>query len=140
MKESQIIDMASRKLAPYMLLFGLYLVAHGHLSPGGGFQGGVVIASGVVLLALGRGIGVTHNLLPTRSIQAVELTTFVSLLLFPSLGFVAAGYFFASFLPQEQANLLPGASHVFLLNMLIGIKVAAGITLIYYYLLGFEKE
>ncbi|RLE12077.1 hypothetical protein DRI96_05140, partial [Candidatus Aerophobetes bacterium] len=47
--------MVSRKLVPYILIFGLYLISYGHLSPGGGFQGGVVLASGIILLALARG-------------------------------------------------------------------------------------
>ena len=40
---------ASRFLAPILFLFGVYIFTHGHLTPGGGFQGGVVIAAAVVL-------------------------------------------------------------------------------------------
>ena len=47
MKQSTIVDLVSRKLVPFILLFGLYLISFGHLSPGGGFQGGAVLSSGV---------------------------------------------------------------------------------------------
>ena len=140
MKDSQIVDLASRKLAPFVLLFGLYLIAYGHISPGGGFQGGVVIASGVVLLALGRGIRATHSLLPGRSITVVELTAFSCLVFLPFVGLAVGGYFFADFLPQGSGQLLRPASQVFVLNILIGIKVAAGVTLIYYYLFELQEE
>ncbi|HJJ99748.1 MAG TPA: sodium:proton antiporter, partial [Methanocorpusculum sp.] len=41
---------AGRLLVPFIFIFGFYIVAHGHLSPGGGFQGGAVIATGVALV------------------------------------------------------------------------------------------
>lgn len=50
--ESLIIQMAVRFLTPFIQLFGLYVIAHGHYSPGGGFQGGVVLGSSFILLAI----------------------------------------------------------------------------------------
>jgi multicomponent Na+:H+ antiporter subunit B len=50
--ESLIIQMAVRFLTPFIQLFGLYVIAHGHYSPGGGFQGGVILGASFVLLAI----------------------------------------------------------------------------------------
>jgi multicomponent Na+:H+ antiporter subunit B len=50
--ESIIIQMAVRFLTPFIQLFGLYVIAHGHYSPGGGFQGGVVLGASFILLAI----------------------------------------------------------------------------------------
>jgi len=50
--ESLIIQMAVRFLTPFIQLFGLYVIAHGHYSPGGGFQGGVILGSSFILLAI----------------------------------------------------------------------------------------
>ena len=47
-----IIESVSRLTVPFIQLFGLYVIAHGHSSPGGGFQGGVIIAAAVILLVL----------------------------------------------------------------------------------------
>jgi len=47
-----ILQTAARLLVPMMQLFALYVVAHGHHSPGGGFQGGVILGSSLILLAL----------------------------------------------------------------------------------------
>jgi len=51
-RESPIIQTICRLLAPFMQLFALYVVAHGHHSPGGGFQGGVILGASFILLAL----------------------------------------------------------------------------------------
>lgn len=50
--ESLIIQTAVRMLVPFIQLFGLYVIVHGHYSPGGGFQGGVILGASFVLLAL----------------------------------------------------------------------------------------
>lgn len=50
--ESLIVQTAVRMLVPFIQLFGLYVIVHGHYSPGGGFQGGVILGASFVLLAL----------------------------------------------------------------------------------------
>ncbi|MCG8617281.1 MAG: Na(+)/H(+) antiporter subunit B [Desulfobacterales bacterium] len=48
-----VIRTTCRMIIPFIQLFGLYVIAHGHHSPGGGFQGGVILGASVVLFALG---------------------------------------------------------------------------------------
>ncbi|NLI20667.1 MAG: hypothetical protein GX418_03880 [Clostridiales bacterium] len=48
-KNDQILQTAARALTPVVLLFGLYVVLNGHLSPGGGFSGGAIMGAGLVL-------------------------------------------------------------------------------------------
>jgi multicomponent Na+:H+ antiporter subunit B len=50
--ESLIIQASVRLLIPFIQLFGLYVIAHGHYSPGGGFQGGVVLGASFILMAV----------------------------------------------------------------------------------------
>ncbi len=50
--ESLIIQTAVRMMVPFIQLFGLYVIVHGHYSPGGGFQGGVILGASFVVLAL----------------------------------------------------------------------------------------
>ncbi len=49
---SPIIQLGARFLSPYIMLFGLYVIAHGHYSPGGGFQGGALLAASILLVRL----------------------------------------------------------------------------------------
>ena len=50
--DSLIIRQASRIMVPFMQLFALYVISHGHYSPGGGFQGGVNLAASIILLCI----------------------------------------------------------------------------------------
>jgi len=50
-----IVNIASRVMVPFMMLFSLYALFHGHSSPGGGFQGGSIMAAAVMLLRLSLG-------------------------------------------------------------------------------------
>ncbi|MEK6656197.1 MAG: Na(+)/H(+) antiporter subunit B [Nitrospirota bacterium] len=52
MKEHIIIGFISRLLIPFIQLYALYVIAHGDLGPGGGFQGGVIFAASIVLYAI----------------------------------------------------------------------------------------
>ena len=52
---SPVLDAACRLLVPFMWLFAAYVLIHGHDSPGGGFQGGVILAASIILLRLVRG-------------------------------------------------------------------------------------
>ncbi len=52
---SKIVRTMARLLYPFVLAFGAYIVMHGHLTPGGGFQGGAVIASGLAMMVVAFG-------------------------------------------------------------------------------------
>ena len=47
---SKIVRTVANQLILFIVIFGLYVILHGHITPGGGFQGGAVIVSGVVML------------------------------------------------------------------------------------------
>ena len=52
-QQSVIVKTVCRILVPFIQMFGLYVIMHGHSSPGGGFQGGVILGSSFILLSLG---------------------------------------------------------------------------------------
>lgn len=134
MQKTDILDVVSRKLAPFILLFGLYLITYGHVTPGGGFQGGVVLASGMVLLLLCRGTEMMQRLFPITSIHLLEILGFIAFLVMGLAGVVAGRGYLSNFLHVDEAEAVHGAGFIFILNLIIGLKVGAGITLICYYL------
>ncbi|HDQ44940.1 MAG TPA: sodium:proton antiporter [bacterium] len=134
MKKTDILDVISRKLAPFILLFGMYLITYGHLSPGGGFQGGVVLASGVVLLLLCQGTDRVQKLFPLPVVNSAEALGFLAFLLMGFAGVLFGGGFLSNFLPVGKAGEVPGAGFILILNLVVGLKVGAGITLICFYL------
>ena len=138
MRKTDILEVAGRKLAPFMFLFGLYLVSYGDTSPGGGFQGGVVIASGVILLVLGSNVTVASELFPTGRLALTEALMFLLLISLGVTGSLLGVGFLTSFLPSSASGLMRGTLFIYVLNLTIGIKVAAGTSLICLHLFGDE--
>lgn len=58
--DSPIILLGARLLSPYIMLFGLYVIFHGHYSPGGGFQGGALLAASVLLIRIAGGTNIAR--------------------------------------------------------------------------------
>lgn len=128
MGTSLIVRTITRKLFPFILLFGGYLISYGHLSPGGGFQGGVVVGSALVLLGLSQGVHETRQRFSTHRLNRTEhlaLTTFLILCIVAW----SRGY---SFLKALFPEAIPSAGPILCFNLAIGAKVGAAITLIFY--------
>lgn len=53
--DSPIILLGTRLLSPYIMLFGMYVIFHGHYSPGGGFQGGTLLAASLLIMRISSG-------------------------------------------------------------------------------------
>lgn len=67
--QSPIVLLGSRLLSPYIMVFGWYVIFHGHYSPGGGFQGGALLAASILLMRVAGGRKISrlqiHELLTT---------------------------------------------------------------------------
>jgi multicomponent Na+:H+ antiporter subunit B len=118
---SLILSTGCRFLFPLILLLGAYIFVHGHLTPGGGFQGGAVIASAFVLIYLGcRETRVTK--IGTKVVESLGGLVFVVIGL---LGLVYGGYFLLNFLPKGIANTLFSAGIIPIIYIAIGFKVGS---------------
>ncbi len=87
--ESVIIVVVSRSLARLIQLFGLYVIIHGHYSPGGGFQGGALLAAGVLLLRMSEGREATQT--ETSTGAALPLAA-IGTLVFAGTGLVTLAF------------------------------------------------
>lgn len=63
-----IIKTLARVLVPFILLYALYVIMHGHHSPGGGFQGGVILGASLVLLVITHGLKDTQKRISEKSV------------------------------------------------------------------------
>jgi len=138
-----IVKTITRLTVGLILLYGIYIVLHGHISPGGGFAGGVIIALSFIhlMLAFGRETALKKLSQGLASIlESLGALMFLSIAL---LGFLG-GYFFFNFFPQRgrpfeifSAGIIP------LCNIAISLKVGAGLFAIFAVLIlfkGLEKE
>ncbi|ATB29668.1 MnhB domain-containing protein [Melittangium boletus] len=118
------------QVAPGLLL-GLYVVVHGHLSPGGGFQGGVVLAGAAALVFLAGASWRTRRLNPMALLDGLEGLGVAGFAGVGLLGMLLAGQeFLRNVLPLGTRGELPSAGQVPLLNGFVGLAVSAGIILI----------
>ena len=129
-RRTDMLDVVSRKLAPFVMLFGFYLITFGHATPGGGFQGGVVIASGVILLALGRGSKTTERRFPVDAVHLAEAIALSGLLAVGATGLFLTGSFLGNFVKIGTSGEIYPIGFIFILNVLFGVKVGAGISVI----------
>jgi multicomponent Na+:H+ antiporter subunit B len=82
---SSVLDTAARLLTPFIMLFAAYVVAHGHYGPGGGFQGGVILAAALILVRLVRGDATEWGLTPARALYLAC----TGVLFYASIGFLS---------------------------------------------------
>jgi len=134
---SKIVRTVANQLMLFVLVFGIYVIMHGHVTPGGGFQGGAVIASGIVMLIVAFGSGHIKNSLRERRLSVVESS---GALLFIVVAFAGIGtVFFYNFLVGSRifGGIPPTGSNpgdvwtggvIPLMNLGVGLKVIAGLS------------
>jgi len=127
---SLIVKVITRLTVGLILLFGIYIVLHGHISPGGGFAGGVIIALSFVNLMLAYGKDVALKKLPRKTISFFESTGALLFLSIALIGFFG-GYFFLNFISKGEPFRLFSAGIIPFCNIAISLKVGAGLFAIF---------
>ncbi len=122
-ESNYILQKASRLLFPMIMLFGVYVMVYGHLSPGGGFQGGVIIASGILLLLISNE---TFEI-PHAIISALETFAGISYVLIGLIGLLVLDKFLGNFLPNDMAQMgrLFSGGIIPVIYIVVGIKVGS---------------
>jgi multicomponent Na+:H+ antiporter subunit B len=126
----ELTKFAGYQMLGVTLLIGFDVVAQGHLTPGGGFQGGVVLATGLHLLYVAGRYRALERLRPLPAFElgeAAGATAFAGLGL---AGLAALGGFLANLWPGGSFGELLSAGTVPLLNIAVGIEVASGVVVL----------
>ena len=123
---SVIVKTITRLIVGLVFLYGIYIVLHGHLTPGGGFAGGVIISGAFVLLVLAEGSSEAREELRKNAASAGESLGILIFLALATLGFLF-GKFFLNFLTKGKPMELFSAGTIPLCNIAIGIEVAAAL-------------
>ncbi len=145
---SRIVKTITNIAFPFVMIYGLYVIAHGHLTPGGGFQGGAVVASGLAMILVAYG-----SIWVVGKVKEKHLSVLESL---GAIGFIGLGflgillvYIYSSFKGNFFSNFLIGqdtipifneigkglanintAGVIPLMNFAVGLKVIAGLFVI----------
>lgn len=124
---SKIVNNTLNLIYPVIIMFGIYVIVNGHISPGGGFQGGAVLA-GVFIIRF-----FSDTSLPFSLHRLNQLEKFLYLMLLIS-GIVYSLVFFGNFSTHIKSFYL------ILMNSLIGIKVFCGLSIIFFRFTLFEAK
>jgi multicomponent Na+:H+ antiporter subunit B len=129
--ESTFLDVVSRAIVPLIQIFALYVVTHGHYDPGGGFQGGVMLAASIILLRIAQGEESFERFPESASLYLAGFGA----LAFAILGFMSV-VFGGNFL--EYGYAVPGIDGVelrywgiFFAEVFIGLLVWGALVAIY---------
>jgi multicomponent Na+:H+ antiporter subunit B len=125
---SRVVGLAL--IAPVLLL-GFYIVAHGHLTPGGGFQGGVILASGFLLAYLAGGYATMRRVQPWTLIEVTKSAGAAGYAIIGLAGLIGAGAFFANVLPLGPVGLLQSGGTIPLGNLAVSLEVSAAFVLVF---------
>lgn len=126
---SSALRVTSLVLIPLLVALGGYVVLHGALTPGGGFQGGIVLAAGpMAILLAGRYLGL-RRVAPDWALESLESIGAVSYTLIGLGGLIFASVFFKNFLPLGSPGQLLSAGTMPLNSIAVGLEVTGAFLL-----------
>jgi len=123
-----IVKTAARVMFPLIILFGIYVVVHGHTTPGGTFSGGSIMAGAFVIYTLAYGLGDTRKQFSETPINVLKsVGGFVLILLI-----IFEFFLREAFVPTETLFALWSGSSLMIFNIVGGVMVFTGLLLIWY--------
>ncbi len=136
-----IVKKVAQLMSGIIFVYGIYIVVHGHLTPGGAFAGGIILAGAFILLILAFGSEVIRlKKEETGSSITESLSILLTLILAIGGLFIGTKVFFNNYLPKGEVGELISAGLIPIYNILIGIEVAAAIITIFLALVIFKEE
>ncbi|MCJ2513094.1 MAG: sodium:proton antiporter [Candidatus Thermoplasmatota archaeon] len=136
---SRIVKTITSIVFPFIMIFGLYIIAHGHLTPGGGFQGGAVVASGCAMILVAYGSVWTMGKIKEKNLSILESIGAICFIILAILGLGFGTVFFKNFLVGSNIifGIVPSfgstisnintAGVIPLMNFAVGLKVIVGL-------------
>jgi multicomponent Na+:H+ antiporter subunit B len=133
---SKIVKTITSIAFPFTMIYGLYIIAHGHLTPGGGFQGGAVVASACAMILVAYGSVWTIGKIKEKHLSVLESLGAIGFIGLAFLGLIFGAIFFNNFLigggllfdnPALGLADINTAGVLPLMNFAVGIKVIAGL-------------
>lgn len=134
----ELTSLLGRGLLPVILLFGVYIVLNGHLSPGGGFSGGAVLGGGLILASLVLGEERMEQLLPSRRTTRLTAGCLLAYVGMKGYSFFTGGNHIGWDIPKGTPGELISGGFLLPLNICVGMIVAC--TMYTFYTLFLEAE
>ena len=148
---SMILKLISLPISIILICLGIMTILGGHITPGGGFQGGAMIASGIILSILVYGLGNSPLELSHTYIEVLESVGALGFVIFGLIGLFVGGFYLYN-VGTDILNVVPAAIQnafhypdvtnagiIPYLNIFVGLKVFVGLSAIVIAFAGFKK-
>ena len=123
-----IVKCGADKFLPFAVTFGIYIIMFGTISPGGGFQGGVIVASAALLLYLGYGYNIAHKAISTEVLRVNEACGASLYVILGLLGIAFGANFCRNvFFNNGNVGDLISAGTITFMGNAVGYKVLCGV-------------
>ena len=123
-----VVKCGADMLLPFAIVFGIYIILFGTVSPGGGFQGGVLVASAAVLLYLGYGYNAAKNAINTEVLRVGEALGATMYVILALCGiFLGANFCRNVFFDNGAVGDLISAGTITFMGYSVGFKVLTGV-------------
>lgn len=119
-----ILKAAATLLTPFVLIFGIYIVLNGHLSPGGGFSGGAIIGAGLILAANAFGFERTGRFFTRKTYSIISVSALLFYSAAKSYSFYTGANHIESIIPKGTPGAIVSSGLILPLNICVGLVVA----------------
>lgn len=123
-KNDVILQQVAHVLVPIVMLFGIYIIFNGHLSPGGGFAGGAIIGAGLILYLNAYGFKRTERFFTSKTFSVISLTALCFYSLSKTYSFFTGANHLHSIISAGVPGKLLSAGLILPLNICVGMVVA----------------
>lgn len=123
-KNDKILQTSAMVLVPVIILFGVYVILNGHLSPGGGFSGGAIIGAGLILYLNAFGFEKTEKFFTAKTYKWISFVSLSFYCLAKSYSFYTGAHHMESGIPLGTPGAILSSGLILPLNICVGLVVA----------------
>ena len=123
-KDDSILQRVTFLLFPVIVVFGIYVILNGHISPGGGFSGGAIIGAGLILYANAFGFEKLNRFFTEKTYKRISFASLAFYCLAKSYSFFTGANHLPSGIPLGQAGAILSSGLILPLNICVGLVVA----------------
>lgn len=123
-KNDKILQLAAKILVPVIILFGIYVILNGHLSPGGGFSGGAIIGAGLILYVNAFGFAKAGKIMNRKNYAVLSVVPLLFYAAAKGYSFFTGANHLESGIPKGTPGAILSAGLILPLNICVGLVVA----------------
>ncbi|MDK2799974.1 MAG: multicomponent Na+:H+ antiporter subunit [Clostridiales bacterium] len=123
--KNTILKEVSKIVIPFIQIFSIYIIFHGHLSPGGGFAGGTIFGASLILYRIVYGKGDAQKKISYKRLMHLMCISLIFYGVLKGYGFITGGSYIDLFeIPLGTPGRILSGGYILPLNIAVGIVVA----------------